>query len=190
MLKDAAGHTMEELTGVRRQETCCVEKALKNGSEEACVKCREQPGISSWQSTTEAALGCCTQSPGDCDSNVLAGTWSCPQGKPGTLLGRRLRGRVPGAGARNVPWAEAQECPVGRGLGDLGRGTLGKAPSLLCLSLPVARVTVLPSPTPSQPLRAQTLCGRHCSLHRSSIPMASKVLLILDGISKMEFTEK
>ncbi|KAK4808149.1 hypothetical protein QYF61_000129 [Mycteria americana] len=33
---------MEELTGVCRQETCCVEKALKNGSEEACVKCRDQ----------------------------------------------------------------------------------------------------------------------------------------------------
>lgn len=42
MLKDAAGHTMEELTGVCRQETCCVEKALKNGSEEACVKYKDQ----------------------------------------------------------------------------------------------------------------------------------------------------
>lgn len=42
VLKDAAGRTMEELTGVCRQETCCVEKALKNGSEEACVKCRDQ----------------------------------------------------------------------------------------------------------------------------------------------------
>lgn len=55
MLKDAAGHTMEELTGVCRQETCCAEKPLKNGS----VKGRDQGAA--WDlimlRTAEAALG-------------------------------------------------------------------------------------------------------------------------------------
>ena len=117
--------------------------------------------------------GWCAQSLGGCASNALAESCSCSQGDPGILLDGRPCERIPGAGARNVSWAEARQ----QDSGDLGRVTLGKAPLLLCLSLYVVQMIIFLSPTESQLLRMQTLCGRHCCLHSSSTLMASKILL-------------
>lgn len=115
MLKDAAGHTMEELTGVCRQETCSVEKALKNGSEEASVKCRDQGAARDLitaaynQGGPGDGSGFSARSLRGWASDALAESCSCSRGDPGTVLDRGLCKRIPGAGARNVSWAGAQQ---------------------------------------------------------------------------------
>lgn len=124
--------------------------------------------------------GWCAQSLGSCASNALAESCSCSQGDSSTLLDGCPCKRIPEAGARNVSWAEARQ----QDLGDVGRVTLGKAPLLLCLSLHVVQMIIFLSPAGSQLLRMQTFSGRHCCFHSSLIPLASKISLILDGISK------
>lgn len=166
VLKDAAGHTMEELTGVCRQETCCAEKALKNGS----VKGRDQGAA--WDlvmlRTAEAALGVvCSeprrlgqQSPGR-KLFLLLGTpapcWTS------TLAGTSLeRGMSRGRGTT-------------AGLGGSGQHHPGQS------TFPPVPVSLrpggdIPAPADCQLLGMQTPCRRHCCLRNSSIPMASKVL--------------
>lgn len=76
---------MEELTGVCRRETRCVEKALKNGSEEACVKRRDQG----------AARGLLTAAynPGGPGDAAPAVPWQEPVPAPGEP--RHRAGRAP-----------------------------------------------------------------------------------------------